>query len=188
MVILLYSLSTFTLAQQNNIKNKILDPNDISGTIGFYNINPSKIVFGNDSTFTDYILDSLTQEIHPAHGVIVVVPRSNLQSAGLTRNYPRGGIISRGTIYLRPAGLYDGLISHEFGHMFGGAFHPTSLYGQSVMANPVPIPTTGLADNKAGKLLYEQTFIIDQFPGEVPPSVDFLDNILGRNWGSWYAW
>lgn len=182
------SLSNFTPSQQNNIKNKILDPNDISGIIGFYNIEPSKIVFGNDSTFTDYIARARTPpdpdegswEIIPRQGVIVVTPKTDMPSVGKAASYSEGlSLVSRGTIYMNGGGS-NAVISHEFGHMFIGSGHPQTLPNQTVMSYSTNLFTTGPADKKAGRIIYEPTYKT-LLSGEDYPSLDYINNILRKD-------
>lgn len=171
------SIGTFTFGQQDSLKSEISDSNNISGIIGNYVINPDIIVFGNDSTFTDYTLDSLKHKIVQRQGVIVIVPRLDLPYAGLTEPHKSGTIGSGGTIYMNPIAHREGTLPHEFGHMFLGTGHPISMTsGETVMTNPSTIPKTGLADKKAGMLIYEPTFMV--FPGAEYPHVDSLWNIL----------
>jgi hypothetical protein len=186
------SAHVFTLNQQNNMRNKILDPNDISGIIGNYVIDPNKIVFGNDSTFTDYIVRAQSPpdpnigswEIVPRPGIIVVTPKTDMIYTGFAEPIRSGrSLVSRGTIYLQPpAGSGTSVISHEFGHMFMGSGHPVSLPGKSVMSSPVPpnLITTGPADKKAGWIIYEPTFMLT-LPDQVYPSLDYIKNILRGN-------
>jgi hypothetical protein len=171
---------TFTSEQQNNIKNKILNPNDISGIIGDYNISEEQILLGNYGHY-----DLYNSPVHPkekviAHqGWIIVVPYKNMPYTGLTETYNAGTLVYGGTIYLQPSvGGGGTTISHEFGHMFIGSGHPTSMpSNQTIMSTTTTLSTTGPADKKAGKLVYEETYMT--FPSAIYPNVDYLYNILG---------
>jgi len=172
---------SFTEEQQNNIKSKILDLNDISGIIGNYNISEEQVFIVNGSDghfdFYEYHIDPKGRVV--AHqGWIIIVPYSNMPYAGLAETRTAGTLVYGGTIYLRLTG--DTVISHEFGHMFIGSGHPISMHpNQSVMipGSGIYLQTTGPADKKAGKLIYEETFMI--FLPNRYPSVDFVYNILG---------
>ncbi len=167
---------TFTFDQQTNIRNKILDPNDISEIIGDYIINPDSVLIGNYGHFT---LDSTQQKIIPNSGWIIVSPKTNMKENGLTERFRTGrSLVSRGVIYLK-LGAGDGTISHEFGHMFIGGGHPT-IFGpdQTIMNSSTTLSTPGPADKKAGKIVYEPTFMV-VLPEFGFPSVDDLENILG---------
>lgn len=188
------SLSVFTPEQQNFMRNKILDINDISGIIGDYRIDPSKIVFGNDPSFSDYTPRVISPpdpllgdwNIIPKKGVIVVTPKTGMGSAaGVAAPFGISLLTWGGVIYLLPyAGSNGTITSHEFGHIFIGGGHPTSLpLDQSVMRLLPVITTTGPADKKAGKIIYERNFMT--FPPSSYPRLDNLDNILGQSWGFW---
>jgi len=175
---------TFTEEQQNNIKNKILDLNDISGIIGNYNISEDQILLGNHGHFDfyEYHIDPKGRVV--AHqGWIIVVPYLNMYYNGLAETPAAGTLVYKGTIYLHPTYSTNRTISHEFGHMFiGSGDLPVSVSmppNQSVMikGSGIYLQTTGPADKKAGKLIYEQTFMI--FLPNRFPSVDFVYNILG---------
>lgn len=179
-----FSDGEFKSGRQNIIKDKILSPKDISGVIGFYNIDPGKIVFGNNPS--DYTIDStkLVHNIIANHGIIVVVPRSNLSKSGIAYPDKKGlSLVSRGTIYLHSDLNNENLnhtLSHEFGHMFIGMGHPTALGpGQSVMDTTITLPTTGPADKKAGWINYGY---ITKLHGQVYPSVDLFNNFLRDNY------
>ncbi|GAB4377618.1 MAG: hypothetical protein Kow0042_25640 [Calditrichia bacterium] len=185
------SAGTYTQNQFNIIKNKIIDPNDISGMIGNFTIDPNIIVFGNDSTFTDYSVDTTRgfYNIIPEKGVIVTVPRVDFYYAGLADPSKAGTIVYGGVIYIDP-NLFDwyfkSTISHEFGHFFIGD-HTFSLYGQSVMAvNPNPINTAGPADKKAGWIIYTPEYIRDFSHLGLYPRIEFLPNLMRQEFGSDY--
>ena len=171
---------SFTEEQQNNIKSKILALNDISGIIGNYRISEEQIFIGNYGNY-----DLYEQEVNPKgkviphQGWIIVVPYKNMPYTGLAETFHSGTLGSRGTIYLQPStGSGGTTISHEFGHMFIGGSHPISMPpNQTIMTGLTTLSTTGIADKKAGKLIYEQTFMI--FLPAKYPSVDFVYNILG---------
>jgi hypothetical protein len=177
---------TFISEKQDQIKGKILDENDINGIIGDYRIKPEQISIGNNPahfTLDSTVMGVDSNRVIPNEGWIIVVPRTDIRSGGATVTYQKeekmlNGTFSRGTIYLNPSAII--ITSHEFGHLFIAAGHPTSLYGKSVMANPVPISTTGPADKKAGKIIYEPTYMI--FPQIGYPHVDDLENLLGFKW------
>ena len=165
---------TFTTEQQNNIKDKILDPNDINGIIGSYMINPDKILIGNRGNFT---LDSLNKKVIPNQGWIIVSPRLDMVENGLTERCRSGvSLSSCGTIYLKP-GVGAGTISHEFGHLLIGPGHPLTLLGQTVMSSSTVLSITGPADKKAGKIIYQPIFMT-LLPDQVFPSLDLLNKIL----------
>jgi len=173
---------TFTEEQQENIKNRILNSTDISGIIGNYNISGEQvfIVDGSDGHFDfyEYHIDPKGRVV--AHqGWIIVVPYKNMPYTGVAEPRKAGrSLVYGGTIYLIPGAGSGGLISHEFGHMFIGTGHPISMPpNQTIMSTTTVLQTTGPADKKAGKLIYEQTFMI--FPLAVFPGVDYLENILG---------
>jgi len=173
---------TFTTEQQNNIKNKILDLNDINGIIGNYSISEEQVSLVNGSEghyySYEYHIDPKGRVVSD-QGWIVVVPYSNMPYAGLAEPRKAGGIIGYGgTVYLTP-GTNNAVISHEFGHIFIGG-HPISIpYNQSIMIYGTTLSITGIADKKAGKLLYEQTYMT--FPPLFYPRVDYLYKILGLN-------
>lgn len=171
---------TFTAGQQDKIKNKILDKNDISGIIGNYNISEEQIFLGNYGHYDLYdrpIVYGKTgnETVIACQGWIIVVPYLNMTPSGLEDHSSRGTLVYRGTIYLRLTG--DTVISHEFGHIFIGSSHPLILVDQSVMSKGTLLQTTGPADKKAGKLIYEETYMT--FPLAKFPEVDYLYNILG---------
>jgi len=175
---------TFTEEQQNNIKSKILDLNDISGIIGNYNISEEQIFIVNGSgghfDFYEYHIDPKGRVV--AHqGWIIVVPYLNMIPQGIADPDKAGTLVYRGTIYLRPllggTYIYNGTISHEFGHIFIGSGHPVTLSDQTIMSGTSGLQTTGPADKKAGKLIYEETYMT--FPLAIYPRVDCLYNILG---------
>ncbi|MCX6749225.1 MAG: hypothetical protein NTW17_00570 [Candidatus Pacearchaeota archaeon] len=170
------SYGTFTPEQQGIIKNKILDPNDINALVQ-NRIHSEDILIGN---FGHYSLDSANQRIVPDEGWIIVAPNSNLSSSGLTEPYRVGTLVHKGTIYLNPFRSGGGTRSHEFGHMIIGTGHPDSMaVGETVMANPIMITTTGPADKKAGAIIYQPSFMV--FSSQEYPSVDNIGNILGAN-------
>jgi len=171
---------TFTPGQQDNIKNKILDLNDISGIIGNYKISEDQILIGNHGNYEFYNAPVQPKErVVPHQGWIIVVPYKNMTATGLAEPSKAGTLVYRGTIYLQPGAGGDGFIpSHEFGHMFIGSGHPTTLgLDQTIMSTFSILQTTGLADKKAGKLIYEETYMT--FPLAIYPRVDYLYNILG---------
>ena len=165
---------TFTPQQQELIRDKILDPNDINGLVQ-NRIKLEDILMGN---FGHHTLDSANQKIIPDSGWITVVPYSNLGVAGLTDNYKAGTIVYKGIISLRSSAVNSMMvISHEFGHMFIGSKHPISINpNESVMTLTTTLNNTGPADKKAGMLVYEPTFMI--FSELEYPNVDYLWNIL----------
>jgi len=171
---------TFTSEQQNNIKNKILNLNDISGIIGDYRISEKQIFIGNYGHYDLYNSSVHPKEkVIPYQGWIIVVPYKNMPYTGLAYTYKAGTLVYRGTIYMQPAAGGDGYIpSHEFGHIFIGSGHPVSMpSNQTVMSTISILQTTGPADKKAGWLIYEQTYMT--FPLAIYPEVDYLYNILG---------
>jgi len=169
---------TFTPEQQDNIKNKILDSNDINGIIGNYSISDEQIfiVNGSEGHFYsyEYHIDPKVRVVADP-GWIIVVPYSNMPYSGLAEPRKAGTLVYGGTIYLRLTG--NQVISHEFGHIFIGTSHPLVLVDQSVMSKGTILQITGIADKKAGKLIYEQTYMI--FPPALFPQVDNLYNIFG---------
>jgi len=173
---------TFTIEQQNNIKSKILDSTDISGIIGNYSISEEQvsIVSGSDGHFIfyEYHVDPKVRVVADP-GWIIVVPYSNMPYVGIAEPRKAGGIIGYGgTVYLRLTG--NAVISHEFGHIFIGGDLPVSVSmpsNQSIMITGTLLSTTGLADKKVGKLIYEQTYMT--FPPLFYPRVDYLYKILG---------
>ncbi|MBA7619909.1 hypothetical protein ES703_27251 [subsurface metagenome] len=179
---------TFTIEQQNNIKSKILNSTDISGIIGNYSISEEQvsIVNGSDGHFIfyEYHVNPKVRVVADP-GWIIVVPYLNMPYSGLAEPRKAGGIIGYGgTVYLRPllGGTYihNGTISHEFGHIFiGGDLNQSTSMpsNQSVMIAGTPLSTTGPADKKVGKLIYEQTYMT--FPPLFYPRVDYLYKILG---------
>jgi uncharacterized membrane protein len=183
------STSTFTVAQQNNMRSKILDPTDISGIIGNYAIDSTKIVFGNDTT--DYgvrWIDSSdpafallgSWSIAPKLGVIVVAPKTDRYWSGLAVPVKTGAsLVTGGTVYMKGGGS-NGLISHEFAHLFLGLGHNTILdLSQTVMRiSGNTLTTTGPADKAAGRLIYEPTFMT-VLPWFGFWSVDLLGHVLG---------
>jgi len=169
---------SLTSQQQDFIRRKILDPNDINGIVR-NGIGSSKIVIGNQG---HYSIDSTTKKVLPNSGWIIIVPRSTLIESGalgLTENYRVGTIVYSGTIYITPNSVDNGtVVSHEFGHMFLGTTHPTHINSnQSVMNILTTLQTTGIADKKAGMVIYEPTFMV--YPSLVVPNVDRIDNLLG---------
>jgi hypothetical protein len=169
---------TFTSEQQNNIKNKILDLNDINGILGNYNISENQILLGNYGNFDFYETGTDPKgRVIADPGWIIVVPYLNMPYAGVAEPDKAGTLVYGGTIYLTP-GTGNATISHEFGHIFIGSGHPVSFgSGQSIMQVPTTLSTTGIADKKAGELIYEETFMT--FPPLVYPRIDYLGNILG---------
>ena len=169
---------TFDSTQQNFMKAKILDPNDINGLVR-NRLTSNDIVLGNLGHFK---LDSTNMKVIPDSGWIVVVPYSNLMSpefgsVGLTDSYKTGTLEYGATIYLLPgAGSNGRIVSHEFGHTFTGPGHPTVIPGQTVMNLSTALQTTGQADRKAGAIIYEPTFMTSQ--GGSLAHVDYLGNIL----------
>ncbi|MBA7702396.1 hypothetical protein ES703_111163 [subsurface metagenome] len=182
---------TFTPEEQINIKNKILNQSDISGIIGNYSITENQILLGNYGNYDLYNMpvgnpDKTGNETVKAHpGWIIVAPYSNMIYNGLAVPRKAGTLVYGGTVYLYPSiGLgfiSNHTISHEFGHMFiGSGDLPVSVSmpsNQSVMikGSGIYLQTTGPADQKAGKLIYEQTFMT--FPLAVFPEVDYVYNI-----------
>jgi hypothetical protein len=174
----------FTPEEQNRIKNKILDQSDINGIIGNYRIKPEQILIGNRGNFT---LDS-TQQVYsiiPKQGWIIFAPNSVMPVAGFADKGKLGKLVSRGTIYVAPDALFNmGVFSHEAGHMFLGDGHITSINPDKSIMNVSTglstISTTGPADKKAGKMIYEPTFMV--FPQTGYPHVDNLENLLGLKW------
>ena len=167
-----------------SIKNQILDPNDISGIIGDYNISEEQIFTENQGNYDLYnrpiVYGKTGNETVIAHqGWIIVVPYSNMIPQGIAETSTAGTLVYRGTIYLKPgAGGGGYLPSHEFGHMFIGSGHPEIMPpNQTVMSTISILQTTGPADKKAGKLIYEQTYMT--FSGILFPELDYLYNILG---------
>lgn len=175
---------TFTEEEQINIRNKILNQSDISGIIGNYSISddPVSIVNGSEGHFIFYEQEGdLKGKVLADPGWIIVVPYKNMPYAGLAEPRKAGGIIGYGgTVYLRLTGNH--VISHEFGHIFiGGDLNQSTSMppNQSVMiaGSGIYLQTTGPADKKTGKLLYEQTYMT--FPPLLVPRVDYLYKILG---------
>ncbi|PIR50200.1 hypothetical protein COU79_00765 [Candidatus Peregrinibacteria bacterium CG10_big_fil_rev_8_21_14_0_10_54_7] len=188
-----FSDGSFTREQQELMKAKILDKDDIGGIIGHYTIDPSMIVFGNDPTFTDYTLGDDDWEVNPRNGVVIVVPRKNLINpstrdsvGGVTQVYWRiSPFITRGGVYIRPnlvqrpdALMFGAIFSHEFGHVFIGSGHPGSLKQDSNMQTLNRSSKMGPADKKAGYIIYEPTLMRTVHLGPVERDV-FLDNVLG---------
>jgi len=173
---------TFTTEQQNNIKNKILNQSDISGIIGNYSISEEQVFIVNGS---DGHFDFYEYHVQPYgrvlayQGWIIVVPYKNMKYVGIAEPRKAGTLVYGGTIYLRLTG--DTVISHEFGHIFIGCDLNQSIISmpsnQSIMISGTLLSTTGIADKKAGKLIYDQTFMT--FPPAVFPEVDYVYNILG---------
>lgn len=172
---------SFTPAQDTLMYNKILDPNDINGIIGRNKIMPNQVILGDSGHYT-----MQGDSVIPDSGWIIVVPDSNIISdnySGLTVNSysnPGGTLVYKGVISIVPWEADNGrVISHEFGHMFIAETHPTILPVYTVMNLSSRLQTTGLADKKAGKLIYEPTFMT--FPPSEYPTLDYLKNILGLN-------
>jgi len=173
---------TFTEEQQENMKSRILDLNDISGIIGDYNISEEQIFIVNGS---DGHFDFYEQHVDPKGkvvanpGWIIIVPYKNMPFQGLAESSGMAGtLVYRGVIYLKPGAGGGGLISHEFGHTFIGSGHPEIMPpNQTIMSRTTILQITGPADKKAGKLIYEKTFMT--FSLVVFPEIDFLYNILG---------
>lgn len=174
---------TFTTEQQELMKITILDSNDISGIIGNYSISEEQVFIVNGSEghfdFYEYHIDPKGKVVANP-GWIIVVPYKNMIYTGLAEPRKAGGILGYGgTVYLQPTVSGNGtIISHEFGHIFIGSGHPIAMPpNQTVMTGLTTLSTTGPADKKAGKLLYEQTYMT--FPPLFYPRVDYLGNILG---------
>lgn len=103
--------------------------------------------------------------------IIVVVPRKNLFVSGVADGYGLKPIISRGTVYMKSKnsdgspGYHGGVFSHEMGHIFISSGHPKSLYGETIMSQPIPdwmeyALKTGPADKKLGYIAYENSYLI----------------------------
>ncbi|MBW6535571.1 MAG: hypothetical protein K0B11_11215 [Mariniphaga sp.] len=164
----------FTREEQEVFKEKLLDKENINGIIGHYEIKPEQIVFGNDTTFEDYIWNENFDPaiVYPSQGIIVVVPRKNLFASGVADGYGLKPFISRGTVYLnaknndnpRNPGYNEATFSHEMGHIFISSGHPKSLYGETIMSQPIPgwmdYTRTGPADKKLGYIAYEDSYLI----------------------------
>ena len=165
---------TFTPEQQELIRSKILDPNDISGIIGRNQIDSNKVIIGDQGHYT---LDSANLKVIPNSGWVVVVPNLNLGSAGRGDPYYAGTLVYKWVIYMDPNSEGNRrVISHEFGHTFTGTGHPIILPDQTVMNLSTNLENTGIADKKAGMIIYEPKFMV--FPRLEYPHVDYLWNIL----------
>lgn len=181
----------FTREEQEVFKEKLLDKENINGIIGRYEIKPEQIVFGNDTTFKDYIWNENLSppSVHTSSGIIVVVPRKNLFASGVASKSPLGPFVSRGTVYLKSKnsdgspGYNEATFSHEMGHIFISSGHPKSLYGESIMTKSVnfSVLKPGPADKKLGHIAYEDSYLIEldevQYKGRTI-GMDYIKNIL----------
>mgnify|MGYP001566158384 FL=1 len=153
--------------------------------------------FIGGEAFQNVIDDSLVKHytiangfIIPDEGWVIEVPNSNVKDmygnaiAGKTTNFylngtSASGIINRSIIEIRPehAVYNDPVGPHEFGHVFiapnGEAkILATLSTDKTIMIPAWDIVNPGVADEKAGKIIYENTYL----PREK------LDDILGMNW------
>ena len=174
----------FTTDRQNAIADKLSDPNNI----------PLFINNKKDLSSTTFLQIDSTKEYqnsnphydnsgNPNLGWIIVVPNSTLTGyvngketaiAGKTDDYLNddriNGIIKRSKIEIRPEHAGDSKISHEFGHAFIAPNGEASILSNYTIMNPsgtIPLPAD--ADIKAGKIIYEDSYL----PREK------LDDILG---------
>ena len=172
------SNSTFTDFQQQAVINRLSNPSDIPLFIN--NKKNLGLIIQQDFKDNQNSNKHYDSSGNPYPGWIIVVPDNSIPDAGETRNWYLNnlisGIINGSRIRIRPEhAIYnDPVLTHEFGHAFiapdGEATQlPSSL---TIMHIDFNIFTPGVADEKAGKIVYEDTYL----PREK------LDDILGLNW------
>ena len=154
------STNSFTEEQQMIIAEKIRNSLDIERFVGGKELD-------------DYIqidsLGNIPPEGRENHytanntGWILIIPDKNCLYAGITSpNCTAEGIINSAIVKLRPGYVLDGnpVVSHELGHAFiapnGEAInlHPNTVMVQTGGT----LLEAGLADKKAGELIYEDTY------------------------------
>ncbi len=175
--------------QQDSIKKMILDTSNISGIIGQYKIDSNKIILGNKG---HYNIDSNAvingqkfTRVIPNRGWIIVVPDSNILTqfgyTGMTDDFGIGTEYGA-VVYLAPEKsdslyFYNGVVAFEFGHVFTGGGEPVMFPDYNIMDPSSKLQEEGPANKKAGKLIYELTFMI-LTPS---PHVDYFSNTLSMN-------
>ena len=171
----------FTTEQQEHFKQRILDTNDINSlTPGGNFIKEDMIFFGDNFEGVDYKIyrksEGGSDVVVAKTGVIVVLSDSKGRADANGDNL-------RGTIRLGwSAGNIDGpAISHEFGHVFIGSGHPSTLQENSVMSTGYfsrgTLLIVGAADKKQASILNNKEFVNDY--GREYAQVDHYGRILG---------
>ncbi|VVB82349.1 Uncharacterised protein [uncultured archaeon] len=175
----------FTPDQQIAIENRIKNPTDI-GAYVIKGRDLSTLTVQKDSSYsTNHHYTSNTKGIASVEsGWIFVIPDNNVTAngsgvSGKTElgyfNSSATGIINNALITIVPQHANDGksVLTHEFGHAFIAPDGEATLSPYQTIMNPSNVITTpGVADVKAGKIIYENTYL----PREK------LNEILGMNW------
>ncbi|MGA2130183.1 MAG: hypothetical protein ABSG05_01025 [Candidatus Pacearchaeota archaeon] len=174
-------------SQRDSIKNQILDPKNISGIIGRYNIENNQVIIEDQGHYkpdTTVFYGQKFISITPDPGWIIVAPDSNILrqygASGMTQTFGTGTEYGA-VVYLDPWSdslhINGGIIAREFGHAFIGSGEPEMIPYQTIMNTSSHLRTVGYADKEAGRIIYEPTFMIPA--GILPAHVDRLENILG---------
>jgi len=169
----------FDSTQQTIIETKIRNTNDIGAYVTKgRDLSQSDFQILKDNPLTPHYTKSGNIITGVDSGWIIVFPDNSLKNDGET---PQGylinntGIIPRALIKILPqhAVYNDSVLTHEFGHVFIALNGEATLSPSQTIMNPSNVITTpGVADIKAGKIIYENTYL----PREK------LDDILGMNW------
>jgi len=166
----------FDLIQQNAIESRIKNPDDIGAYVSKAR-NLSTLNVEVDSINPHY-----TKEGNIITGIesgwIIVIPDNSMPNAGETPRgylYDGSGVIKKALIKIDStiSSYNNPVLTHEFGHAFIAPNGEATLSSYQTIMNPSNyITTPGVADKKAGKIIYENTYL----PREK------LDDILGMNW------
>lgn len=177
------NISTFTLGEQETIKNNFLDP---TGANCYFEgrLQDQNIQIDNQLSQKHYTVDWTNNKIipHEGWGIIISSPDTG-GFAGLTSlEYNARGIKS-GLIKINPAYKNTlGLDIHEGGHLSIAPYgHTFSLNSQqSMMTEPFSLQKPSQIDCKAGKLVYEPDY--NAMDPEFPRFLgEEQKNILGLN-------
>jgi len=174
-----YNGVSFTPEQQEIIANRVKSSNDIEMFIEGRQLDSLIQI----DTFYPPANSHYTAGLLPDENWIIVVPNNEVGGRtyfGYLNDTVLSGTINRVRIDLMPSvvSLTNPVMTHEFGHGFIAA-GPNFNGHSSILLNPLTImtatnlkvPPPGVADEKAGRLIYEDTY----------KPTEELDDILGTS-------
>ena len=168
------SYGSFTSSEQEWIKNKILNPNDINSFVGGRILNSHVQIITSSTPDSEKRYNLISAS--PYVGWIIVEPNITINGGGETFIYDRlpWGYIDGVLIKIKTKNS-ESIITHEFGHALAFPYHATTLPPEKTIMRGDIIgyfDNPSFADKKAAKVIYEETYM----PRES------LENIMGLKW------
>ena len=177
----------FSQAIAENIRARILDPNDIGAWFdGKINSSMVRIVENYSAPWNDNLTGASSQH----YGRIIVYSEVDIGGFGLARDFDRDGYIDlvevRLGVSINGELLSHSTITHEIGHGVGLQGHatPSGFDSELTVMRRGSRPDLGkeprFADRKTAKVLYEDTYIHREGTNE--DGKMRLRDILGFGW------